>query len=200
MLTDTQISSFLIPRSIWQQGIPAQTNLPPLAIPARDALDIERRARKQINLHNEERRYTLCCERIQGIVQELSQETNVLRPPMLWPVYRLAKATEPSARAYLGLIEALGRSLGSQKSSEARIAAVFFSPEDTEKYLKIFEVLRKNPNLDKLFDGAAKIASPPGSPFSITKQQCSMAFAQRYEFVKIAVSEICSIVDVVELV
>jgi hypothetical protein len=199
MLTDTQISSFLIPKNIWEDGVGAYADLPPLAIPARDALDIERRAKKGINLHNEERRYTLCCERIQGIAQELSQGTNTLPSPMVWPAHRLAHETTPSARAYLGLIEVICISLG-KLAIDARLAAVFFVPEDIKLCLTAFEALRKNPGLNNLFERAARIASPPGSPFKIIGAQCSIAFTQRYEFLKHAGSEMCAIVDVVELV
>ena len=69
MLIDTQISSFAIPPDIWKNDHDIASNLPPLHLPARDALAIERRAAKGVNLRNEARRYTLCCERIQGIVQ-----------------------------------------------------------------------------------------------------------------------------------
>ena len=66
------IRSYLIPHDIWLSGWSDLPHLPAVALPARDALEIERRFRKEMNLRNEVRRYTVCCERIQGIVRDLA--------------------------------------------------------------------------------------------------------------------------------
>jgi hypothetical protein len=61
MLTNTQISSYIVPKEIWEQGRAGSPGITPLSIPARDALEIERRRSLDINLRNEDHRYTIAC-------------------------------------------------------------------------------------------------------------------------------------------
>lgn len=197
MLIDTQINSYLIPKSLWEQGYPGRADLPPLAIPARDALDIERRAQKGVNLRNEANRYILCCERIQGIVRELAHEAHLLRPPMVWPAHHGPIASVPSARAYLALIEAL--SPYQRRDPKFRFAAIFFSPEYAGLHQKIFEAIRQGTGIDQLLERTAKSASLLGDSFVVSTEQCKAALERRYELLKIAALEECGLVDVVEL-
>jgi hypothetical protein len=197
MLIDTQISSYLIPKPLWEQGYPGRADLPPLAIPTRDALDIERRAQKGVNLRNEANRYILCCERIQGIVRELAQESHLLRPPMVWPAHLGPNASVPSARVYLALIEALGPY--QRRDPKFRFAAVFFAPEYADLHQKIFEAIRQGTGIDQLLERTAKSASLLGDSFVVSTEQCKAALEQRYELLKIAALEECGLVDVVEL-
>ena len=80
------------------------------------------------------------------------------------------------------------------------MAAVFFVPEDAKICLTVFEALRTLPTLNALFEHAARTASPLDGPFKVTVAQCGIAFARCYELVKGAWSEMCAIVDVMELV
>lgn len=196
MLIGTQISSFLIPATIWAEGCSGRPELPPLALPARDARAIERRAHKRVNLRNETRRYALCCERIQGLVLELSQEV-ALVPPMLWPAFDAEDESHPSAHAYLAVIEAIRRRL--RGSAYLRVAAIFFPPEDARSHLQVFEAFHQHPQLDRIFNEASRNGSLPGSSFHLTTEQCQAALAQRFALLRIVESQKCGLVDVVEL-
>ena len=198
MLTDTQISSYLIPASIWAQGHPTRKDLPPLALPARDASDIERRAQKEVNLNNEARRYTLCCERIQGIVQQLSRESSLLPTPKIWWPDAEPDGRAPTARAYLALINAISRIL--KGSPYPRVSALFFPPDHTRSYLQVIDAIRQQPNLDRLLDQAARSASLPDARFTVMPEECRSALDQRAELVRRAESEGHGLVDVVEFV
>jgi hypothetical protein len=198
MSTDTQISSFFVPENIWTQGYHARPDLPPLVLSTRDALDIERRARKRVNLRNESHRYILCCERIQGIVRELSQQAGLLPPPIVWPVHRTSNGVSASALAYLALIEAISWFL--RGSPYSRVSTLFFPPEHAKPHLQIFEAIRQHTDVDQLVERAARNASLPGSTFDVTPGQCRIALDQRHELLRTAVSEVCGLVDVIELV
>ncbi len=198
MLTDTQISTYLIPASIWAQGHPTRKDLPPLAQPARDALDIERRAQKDVNLNNEARRYTLCCERMQGIVQQLSRESGLLPTPRIWSSNIEPDGMAATARAYLGLINAISRIL--RRSPYPRVSALFFPPDHTQSYLQVIDAIRQQPNLDRLLDQAARSASLPDARFAVLPEQCRAALDQRIELVHRATSDDHGIVDVIEFV
>lgn len=198
MLTDTQIRSYLIPASIWAQGHPTRNDLPPLALPARDALDIERRAQKDVNLKNEARRYTLCCERMQGIVQQLSRASGLLPTPKIWWPDAEPDGRAATARAYLALMNAISRIL--KGSPYPRISALFFPPDHTLSYLKVIDAIRQQPNLERLLDQAARSASLPDARFTVMPEQCREALDQRIELVHRAISAVSGIVDVVELI
>jgi hypothetical protein len=198
MLTDTQISSFLVPATIWHQGLSGRPDLPPLALPARDALDIERRDTKGARLRNEARRYVLCCERIQGIVRELSMEVGVLSAPVVWPATSVADGSVPTARAYLALSEAIGRFV--RGSPYPRICAIFFPPEHGRRYLHILDAILQEPQLDQLLSRAATAAALPGSTATVTSQECGNALQHRREMLTTVASQGCGLVDVVELI
>lgn len=71
MLTGTRIRTVFVPLNIWCNGEQSRLDLPPLALPAKDALEIEKRTRKALDLRHESRRYVNCCERMYGISLEL---------------------------------------------------------------------------------------------------------------------------------
>lgn len=198
MLIGTQIRSFLVPFEIWHQGYNGRRDLPPLAIPARDALDIERRSEKDLSLRNEAQRYTLCCERIQEIVAELASELEITTPPVLFPSDDAAKdLAAPSARAYLALMDALRRSL--KGSPYRRVSAVFFPPEHAILHSQVYEVMASRDGIGELFIQASKRGSLPDEMCNPTPEQCRAAFAQRHRLLKIAASEGKAIVDLIEL-
>ncbi|MFN8495658.1 MAG: hypothetical protein U0350_49155 [Caldilineaceae bacterium] len=201
MSTATQISTFFIPAEIWKQGHPLRPQLPPLALPARDALDIERRALKRVNLRNESLRYILCCERIQGIVHELSQEGGVLKDFFIWPIQSSTKEEVlATSAAYLALIDTIRRSKFMDKISYPRITALFFPPEHATRYSKILSDLCQQPHLNQLLERAAKDASLAGTTVHITAEHCRKAIDQRLELSMHAVSQNYGLVDVLELI
>lgn len=209
MPIDTQISSFLVPVEIWSNGHPSTPNLPSLHLPARDALAIERRARKGVNLRNERRRYTLCCERIQGITHELSEVSGVLSKPLIWPSFEQDNQKVPSARAYLAIMTLIGRWISRFLSKlppdqlqfiYPRVSAVFFPPEDAQHHLKCFELIANHPTVHSLFERAARDATLEASPFVISDMQCQRAFYMRLELLKAVAVKECGLVDVIEVV
>lgn len=208
MLIDSQISTYIIPQKIWYESSEQNNSLPPIFLPARDALAIERRAEKEVNLKNETRRYTLCCERIQGIVLELSQMPGDLAKNIfVWPAMTGANTKIPPARAYLSNIAMFGRwakpiykvlSSEHQANFYDRIATNFFPPEDCERYLKGINWILNHPESSELFKKAA--AHMPETFSKLSANQCRQAFLARRELVKIAVDRKCGLVDVVEVV
>jgi len=207
MSFDTQISSFLIPSEIWSNGHTDTPNLPPLYLPARDALAIERRAMKGVNLRNEKRRYTLCCERIQGIVHELSDVSGILPKPLIWPTYHQENEKAPSARSYLAIMALIGRWMSKFLSKlppdqlqfiYPRVSAIFSPPEDAECHLKCFELIANHPKAHSLFERAARDATLEDSPFVVSDMQCQRAFYMRYELLKVVAERGYGLVDVIE--
>lgn len=204
MLTDTQISSILIPNTVWKVGYAGRSDLPPLRVPARDALDIERRAEKRVNLRNEIRRYTLCCDRIQGIALELSR-SGIASMGMQWHTFRDGNDGRSSARALLAVIEELARTVdrmqrttpGSIQNLYNRVGRVFFPPEHARVHCAMFQAMSQGTGLDKLFERAAKNASFSNN--QVTAEQCSQAMDARYVLLKKVEAEGFGLVDVVEL-
>ena len=198
MLTDTQISSFIVPQDIWTNGYPGRPDLPPLALPVRDALDIERRAQKDVNIRNEVRRYTLCCERIQGIVRELALAEGILPPPVIWRKHRSLLEDSPSAFAYLALAESLSQRL--KNSRYARFAAIFFPPEHARSHFQVFEAICRLPDLDQFLERTAKQGFRSDTISKATASECKEALSQRYRLLEAVASEQRGLVDVMELV
>jgi hypothetical protein len=196
MLTDTQISTYLIPSELWQWGEATRSDLPPLARPALDALDIERRSGKGTLLRNESHRYILCCERIQGIVKELTS-AGILRENAKFIASRALKAGQPSALAYIAITDLLTRSM--KKNPYPRLSAIFFPPDDAREYLSVLEHIFKNAPLDDILRRASRSGSTDDA-HRITMDDCRVALITRIEVVRNAAAKNRGIVDVVELV
>jgi len=199
MLTDSQIRSFLIPAQVWEEGVQSRPDLPPIAMPARDALDIERRAKKRVNLRNELHRYSICCERIQGITAELVMEKNVLPAPLIFSRSNFNDKQLSTARSYLALIDVLSRGQN-QNLPYKRMASIFFPPDHAKLHLKFYEMISKSLKINELFAIAAESASLPNEHFQITAEQCRMAFDQRQDHLRKAAQTGNAVVDIIELV
>lgn len=197
MLTDTQISSHLIPAAIWNQGYPDRLDLPPISRPARDALDIERRAQKDVRLRNEAHRYVLCCERMQGIAKELS-DAGVLAAAIVWTAHRFAEQNVPTALAYLAAVDTISRAL--RRSPYPRLSATFFPPDDAPMHMKIYAAMSRQPNIDQVFVRASRSASVGYGTVAVTPEQCKSAFERRHDLLKAAASGGYGLIDVLELV
>jgi hypothetical protein len=205
MLLATQISSFAIPKKIWANGYDSIPGLPPLALIARDALAIERRSNKGVNLLNEQRRYTLCCERMQGIIEELAVQDGLLRPPLVWPVEDTQEI--PSARAYLAIIEVIISWMRKHLSVDEkerveyiRFPRIFFPPDHATLHLKQFDFLSHHAEISSLFELAAQTASIKDSRFLLSSAECKRAFELRYELLKGLAAQNLGLVDVLDLV
>ncbi len=208
MLIGTQISSYLISKDIWESGYTGLPAIPPLALPARDALDIERRSREGVTLRNEERRYTLCCERMQGIARELSLGGAPIPDPFIWASYESEQVENPKAMAWLALSEyfrskyQINRN-GIEKDTLRfdRLEAVFHPPGiKISNLLALFEKIKENPLLDKVFAAIVQQTAVATSKLPVTKEECSAAFEGRCGLLKRCLQESLGIVEVVELV
>lgn len=200
-----QISSFLIPQQIWECGYKPLFHLPPLAIPVRDALEIERRSRKEVNLRNEARRYSLCCERISGIVRELALGEAPLPKPFVWSVSE--KDINPRGVAWLTLAEYLRRFYRIDRSGVTkdtlrydRLEATFHPPGlRVANLLALLEVVEKNPHLPQVLLDACNKAHISTPVMSVTVAECGAALNARIELLKRCVSESLAMVDLIEI-
>lgn len=196
MLTDTQISVFLIPPELWQRGAIERSDLPPLARPAQDALDIERRSRQGTLLRNESHRYILCCDRMQDIVKDL-RDDSILSENARFAASRALEPGQPSALAYIALIDLLARSM--KGGTYQRLSATFFPPGDAQKYLAVLEQIFNNAMLDDILRRASRSGSTDDS-HSVSVDDCRVALTTRMDVVRNATAMNQGIVDVVELV
>lgn len=197
MLIGTQIKSFWVPCEIWHHGSSRRKDLPPMAVPARDALEIERRFLKGATLRNESQRYTLCCERIQTIISEVAQD-GLLNQPIVFTTDQASNRAEPTVRSYLTLIDTVCMKL--RGSPYPRVAAVFFPPDHAERHYAIYEAMQRLKDINELFLQAAKRATLPDEDSAQMMEQCRQAFYKRLEFLRIAASRGEAVVDVVEVI
>jgi hypothetical protein len=207
MLPATQIRSFAIPDAIWYKGESRLDTLPQLAVPARDALAIERRAIKNVNILQEKRRYTLCCERMQGIVEELAYLGDVLPQPIIWLARKNGMSDTLSATAYIACMTVIGQylariapSMSAQEKRDylyERMPAVFFPPDHADRHDKCYKYVCARADLPALFSRA--ITMFPQEAVGISIEDCRQAFIARAELVRISAEKGYGLVDVVEL-
>jgi len=202
MLTNTQISSFLIPEKIWNKGISGNNQILPLSIPARDALEIERRRNNNINLRNEDHRYTIACERIQSLAVETYQNYADLPKPVIWGPYLNADAKLPTSLAYLAVMEILYRGLFKSMSMlpYQRFLAVFFPPSDKEIHLKLYQFLVDYPKIDDMMERASKLSKRMGTDYKVSAKDCKLSLFTRLDLIKRAQTQNCGLVDVINIV
>lgn len=207
MWISTQISSYLIPGEIWESGYAAFPQLPPLSFSARDALEIERRSRKEVNLRNEARRYTLCCERMQGIVRELWLGRAPLQEPFVWRAYDSEQQKNPKAIAWLALSEFFRRFYTVTRNGKKdtlrydRLEAIFHPPGNRiSNLLLLFEKIQTEPYLAQIFDAVAQKAVVSNPVLRVTAEECRDAFESRYRLVQRCARESFGIVDVIDIV
>jgi hypothetical protein len=107
-MNNTQIIMQLVPSDYWDNEADAATAIKPFV---EDALAIERRLPKQVNLASERMRYQICCKRIQNAASrmELKTKKEALSPDY-FEVQRIIAESYPVA------------------FSDSRISACFFPP------------------------------------------------------------------------
>jgi hypothetical protein len=202
MLTNTLISSYIIPKQIWYDGIPGNNQIVAIAIPARDALEIERRRKNNINLRNEDHRYTICCERIQSLAAETQRASTLMPSPVIWDAVQMNKTKNATAAAYLIMMEVFYKALNKSldKLPYQRFLAVFIPPEDGQHYLQLMEWLNSMTKLDDLLQRATNISSRMGEDFVVSTQDCRLALTQRLELIRFVHSGNYGLVDVIDIV
>jgi hypothetical protein len=161
-----------------------------------------------VNLRNEARRYTLCCERMQGIARELSLGGAPIPEPFVWVAYDSGQAKNPKAIAWLALSEYLRRfytvdrnGIKKDKLRYDRLEAIFHPPGNRiSNLLSLFEKIQTNPYLAQVFDAAAQKAAVSNPILKVTLEECRVAFESRYSLIQRCVRESLGIVDVIDIV
>ena len=208
MWIGTQISSYLIPRAIWESGY---GSTPPLALPARDALDIERRWRKGVILRNEAKRYAICCKRMQGIARELEILGAPIPHSHVWKSYEHVEANGPRALAYLAFFEYLrrfykpnrqgaGTPSGEKGLKYDRVEAIFQPPgERLVAYLSLLSQVQLEPRLSDMCLNAVRSAEVLALGFKVSPGECEAALRHRHSLAVMCVELDCGLVDVLDL-
>jgi hypothetical protein len=139
-MTTARFTLCALPSIVWEQD--AQWGNQAIAIRSfvADALSIERRLAKGVNLDNERTRYNLCCVRLEA----------ALKLPVCVPVsdpdaFRLALdafrlPASSLGAGYLDAIDLMVRK-GAPKSMEMRLGATFFPPNMVEAHVAAFASL-----------------------------------------------------------
>lgn len=202
MLTNTQISSYLISEKVWNEGIPGNNQMSPLSIPARDALEIERRRNNNINLRNEDHRYTIACERIQALAMETYENYADLPKPIIWAPRLGADSGQPTALAYITTLEIIYRGLfkSLNRLPYQRFLAVFFPPNDKEKYLSLYRFLLDYPKIDSMMEHASNLSKRMGPDYELSAKDCKLAILTRLNLLVVAEAQNCGLVDVISIV
>lgn len=202
MSISTQISSYLVPRPIWEgcyQGTPS------LALPARDALDIERRWRKGVILHSEAKRFAICCKRLQGLVRELEIKGAPIAHVHRWGAYQNTEDGGPRAVAYLAAMEYLRRFYQPDRAGEKslkydRLEAIFHPPgERLSAHLQLLTKAQSESKLHEMCAYAVRKADVLAGGWDVSPGECEGAIRKRHEFVSIGVEQDCGLVDVLDL-
>lgn len=204
----TQIRSVLIPADVWYEGTHRASHIPPPNLPARDALTIERRSTKKVDMRSEKRRYTLCCERIQGIACELSYLPYVLPKVFIWPTSEDSSEKYPSAPAlfavtthiYWWIRQVKKRGYLSEGQNSAfypRIHTLFFPPDHARAHLECFEMIKDHQMVHKLYEHGAETTAE--KPFAVSAAQCQKALHMRYELLIAVAANNYGLVDVWEV-
>src|SRR5262249_31609585 len=152
----------------------------------------ERRSRKEVNLRNEARRYTLCCERMQGIVRELSIRGARMPEPFVWVAYDSEQVKNPRAIALLAVSEYLRRKYEVDRNGNPRdtlrydrLEAVFHPPgRRISNLFGLFEKIKSNPHLDQVFAAAAQKAEVANPILTVDMNECRAAFESRYGMIE----------------
>lgn len=209
MSIDTQISSYLVPRSLWQSGY---LGTAPLASPVRDALDIERRWRKGVLLRNEATRYAICCKRLQGLVREMAIRGAPIVHIHVWGTDQQTEQGAPRAVAYMATMEYLrgsyqpkrshGKSLDDKANLKYdRLEAIFHPPgERLLAHLQLFVQVVSESRLAEMCTYAVRKAQVLVGSCVVSAVECEAAIRQRYKLLVMAAEQDCGLVDVLDLV
>ena len=209
MWIGTQISSYMIPGEIWLSGYAGH---PPLTFPARDALDIERRWRKGVDLRKEARRYVGCCERMQGIARDLALAAAPIPAPCVWSTYGRRDVSTPSALAYLAIFEYLRRFYTIARRDQSGVLkrerlryhlaeAIFHPPgKRMSDFLTLLAHVKNEPKLSQMCADASQKAEVADLSFKVSAEECQAAFQQRYGLVAKCVEDGFGLVDVFDIV
>jgi hypothetical protein len=137
-MKQTVLRMYLIPKDWWSEGSAFFEQAGEFLS---DALAIESRLPKGVNLASERSRYQLCCQRIQEAAYSQGDD---LSRELLSP-------------EYLTLLRTLYEQSADQVI-QSRVTACFFSPKDTVEHSQNFESLIKNAGLGEHPEGQKRLA------------------------------------------
>ena len=120
-MKETTLVLYMVPRRFWEERDDAPLNMAPFV---EDALVIERRIGKGVNLANERMRYALCCRRIQDAV------------------FRTGDSTEKAVlgQGYYDILHGIFARFPAA-TTQSRVLACFFPPEHVLAHLDRFKAL-----------------------------------------------------------
>jgi len=202
MSINTQISSYLVPRSLWESGYQGTA---PLALPVRDALDIERRWRKGVLLRNEATRYAICCKRLQGMVREMAMKGAPITYVHVWGPYEQEEGHGPRAVAYLAIVEYLRRFYQPDRPGERslkydRIEATFHPPGDRlSAQLRLLTKTQSESRLAEMCAYAVRKADVLTRACPVSAAECEAAIRQRHRLFVMALEQDCGLVDAIDV-
>lgn len=203
MSISTQISSYLVPRSLWERGYQGTA---PLALPVRDALDIERRWRKGVLLRNEGKRYAICCKRLQGMVREMAIKGAPIAYVHVWGTDQQTEQGGPRAVAYMAAMEYLRRVYQPDRAGEKslkydRLEAIFHPPgERLSAHLRLLTKTQSESRLAEMCAYAVRKADVLTGGCAISAVECEAAIRQRHKLLVMCVEQNCGLVDVFDIV
>jgi len=202
MSINTQISSYLVPRSLWESGYQGSASL---TLPVRDALDIERRWRKGVLLRNEAARYAICCKRLQAMVREMAIKGAPITHVHVWGPYQ-SDERSPRALAYLAAMEYLRRFYQPDRPGERnlrydRLEAMFHPPgERLAAHLRLLAKAQSESRLAEMCAYAVARTDVLTGGCSISAAECEAAIRQRHKLLTMADERNCGLVDILDLV
>ena len=130
-----------VPAELWNKEVSLPEPLSILQALIQDALSIEGRLPKKVNLENERSRYTLCCNQIEGIASQFvawwktGDEFKNLLEAKRFPAF-------PIDEAYLHfLVQVMVLGTEQKIADRIRLGASFFPPDEVITHNKEFEQL-----------------------------------------------------------
>ncbi len=140
-MTTTHITLCAVPAAMWATTEPTDDGRPTVGIFVRDALAIEKRTKKGVNLEDERVRYSLCCARIEALactrMQYIKSQADFKRllDSGMFPAY-------PLGVNYLDvLMRLLAEDHLQVRTSGIRLGATFFPPEAVREHAVEFSRL-----------------------------------------------------------
>lgn len=130
-----------VPAELWNAQASLTEPLSILQALIQDALGIERRLPKNVNLENERSRYTLCCNQIEGIASQFitpfktGDEFKEVLKIKRFPIFTIDEV-------YMHfLVQVMALEAEQETAAKIRLGASFFPPDEVVQHSKEFEQL-----------------------------------------------------------
>lgn len=136
-----------IAREEWEPGDGTNALVDRLAPFVEDALGIESRIMRGINLEDERTRYNLCCDRIESLAGVLPRTLVANQQEFTAAVEAQHRPMSMLGAGYLDALRAMYE-LAPSKAADLRIGRTFFPPESVPEHMIAFQQLAKEAGLD----------------------------------------------------